>query len=132
MNKKNLLLAGAFILGFALAAFLLHLTSGESGALRAARDVTTITPDELRDFFQAVEAGDFPAMASLGKKVFVHGRKIADAEKTLAGYQTNSLPPYTVYALYIAGTPEKTSRVMLALDQDDRIESFLAEEMPVQ
>ncbi len=131
MNKKVLTSIGVFVLGFALAAFLFSLTTRDSGVLQAAQEVTTITADELQEFFQAVEQGDFHAMSSLGKKLFIPGRKIEDAETTLAGYQTNSLPPYTVYAFFIANTRDKTRRVMLALDGEGRIESFLAEEMAV-
>lgn len=138
-KSKHLVTIAVFVLGFAFAALLFRGASGGGSVLEAAKAEAAarakragaITTEELEPFFQAVAKGDFSAMAKLGEKVFLSGRTVDAAEKTLAGYETNSFPPYTVYAFYVANTPDKTRRVLLTLDGDNRVESFLAEEMSV-
>ena len=134
VKKRYLAAAALFLAGFA-AAFSLALwllpQRGAPDASVAAMDSRTIRPDDLLGFFQAVARKDFPAMAKSGERVFVQGDKIENAGKTLAGYETNSFPPHTVYAFFSENLPDKTRRVLLTLDGDDRVTSFMAEEMSV-
>ncbi|MDR1745645.1 MAG: hypothetical protein LBS30_07830 [Planctomycetota bacterium] len=125
--KKYLLPAALFVLGFAVA-FAIMRSPPETPAAGGADALQTA---ELREFLRAVSGGDFPAMKELGERLFVKGRKIEDAGKAFAGYETNSVPPYTVYALHAENAPDAARRVLLTLDGDGRVESFLAEEMTV-
>ena len=125
--KKSLLPAALFVLGFAAALVVMRQppespSTGGADAVRAA---------ELREFLSAVADGDFPAMRELGGRLFVKGRTVEDAGKAFAEYETNSVPPYTVYAFYTDNAPDAARRVLLTLDSGGGVESFLAEEMTI-
>lgn len=134
-GKQYLVLALVFALGFAAAlAFVRPHSAGAPGRppeAAAAAGPEAPRTGEQREFFQAVAKGDFVAMAALGERAFVRGGSVENAAAVLAGYETNSFPPFTVYALYVENAPDKTRRVLLTLDKDGKVESFLAEEMSI-
>lgn len=138
-GKQYLVLALVFALGFAAAVVLVRPSSAEAptqpeATATAARETgpeSVLRTEDVRDFFKAVTGRDFAAMAAVGERTFVRGARVENADKLLSGYETNSFPPFTVYALYVENMPEKTRRVLLTLDKEDRVESFLAEEMTI-
>ena len=134
MNKRKY--AGAillFLLGFAVAMVAGWWWFGKNAAVPAqtAPDGPVLRGDELESFFQTVAEGDYSAIKERGEALFHPGARVAEAERLLAPYAVNSFPPYTVYALYTFNNPDLTRRVLLTLDEQDRVESFLAEEMAV-
>lgn len=133
-GKQYLILALVFALGFAAAVVLIRPPAAGAAApspAAGAIPATVIRADGLGSFFQAVKRGDFAAMAELGERAFVRGSRVENAGAVLSGYETNSFPPFTVYALFVENTTDKTRRVLLTLDKDDKVESFLAEEMSI-
>lgn len=133
--KKYLLLGLAFALGFALALIVAkNLYRNET--VRNDFVAGEETPRDLDEaaltaFLQAAEKGDYAAMEKTGPEVFQKGVWIPDAAARFDQYAANSYPPYTVYAFYSAGSDELIRRVLLTLNEDDRVESFMAEEMTV-
>ena len=116
-GKRRLVavLAGIFILVFGLTWFLSRWSDrGETEA-----------------FVQAVLRNDFFAMRDIGKNIFRRGADARAIVGLLAGREANSLPPYKVYVLHHGAMDGKISRVLLTLDDDDRVVSFVAEEMSV-
>lgn len=119
-----------FVLGFAAALVVVRDAPEPTAAngVGAVGALETIDAAAVREFLAAVSAGDFPAMRELGGRVFVKGRRVGD-RAAFAEYGTNSVPPYTVYALHADNAPDAVRRVLLTLDAEGRVESFLAEEM---
>ena len=70
-------------------------------------------------------------MRLLGCAACKPGAAIPDHARRFADYETNSVPPYAVYAFFIENTPDRTRRVLLTVDQGGAIDSFMAEEMKV-
>ncbi len=97
------------------------------------RPVKTIGADSpgMREFLAAVKAGDFEAMRKLGGELFPKGAAVPDARRLFPGYEANNIPPYRVFAFLSDQGREQARRVMLTLDGENRVESFMAEEMPV-
>ncbi len=93
--------------------------------------VETIREADLNELLAAVESGDYHDIKRLGEAMLTPGTRVADGERMFAPYAVNSLPPYSVYALYTYNDPDRTRRVLLTLGDDGRVESFLAEEMAV-
>jgi hypothetical protein len=122
-----------FLLGFVMAMGAGWWWFGRNAAAPApvAGDGPALRADELEGFFRTVAEGDYPAIKERGEALFRPGARVADADRLLAPYAVNSFPPYTVYALYTFNNPDLTRRVLLTLDEGDRVESFLAEEMAV-
>ena len=134
-SKKHKYLGAAFLflLGFALALGAAWWWFGKDAAAPAqtVADGPVLHESELEGFFQAVAKGDYPAIKESGEALFLPGVRLADAARLLEPYAVNSFPPYAVYALYTFNNPDLTRRVLLTLDERDRVESFLAEEMAV-
>lgn len=133
-KKRNYLGAALlFLLGFALALGAAWWWFGKDAVTTAqtVADGPVLREGELEGFFQAVDKSDYPAIKELGEALFVPGVRLADAARLLAPYAVNSFPPYSVYALYTFNNADLTRRVLLTLDDRDRVESFLAEEMAV-
>lgn len=128
--KKYLLLVACFAVGFALA-----MTLGRKSPVpeSAAQPTAPLPVDQkdLADFLVAAERSDYQAMKQQGDKIFQKGRPVPDAEKIFHDYAANSFPPFTVYAFLSEGDDNRVRRVLLTLDADKRVESFLAEEMAV-
>ncbi len=91
----------------------------------------TIDAAGLGDFLKAAETGDYPAMAEIGGKLFVKGDTIPDHKRLLSSYAVDGFPPYQVYKFYSATTDTRIYRVLLTMDDNNTVESFMAEEMPV-
>ncbi|MDR1534720.1 MAG: hypothetical protein LBU64_06415 [Planctomycetota bacterium] len=87
-----------------------------------------ISPAEREEFVQAVFRGDFPAMRNLGTRLFPSGADAGGAATALAEFETNGLPPNRVYSLCSRVERGKSFLVMLTLDPENRVVSFLAEE----
>ncbi|MDR0363395.1 MAG: hypothetical protein LBJ46_12050 [Planctomycetota bacterium] len=124
---SGLLAAGSFALAFALAWHLFGRPPAGPGA-PPARDIAVA---ELAPFLEAARAGDYPRMAELGSALFTEGSRILGRETALDGYAVDGFPPHRVYAFYAAHKDGAVYRVLLTLDAEDRVASFLAEDMPV-
>ncbi len=85
----------------------------------------------MNAFLAAVKQGDFPTLQRLGRDLFPKGAAVREPEKLFAGFEANNIPPYRVFAFLSDQGMEKARRVMLTLDGEGRVESFMAEEMPV-
>lgn len=120
-----LVVAAAFALGRYTSGGTVPPTAPETAGAES------VNAADVREFMQAVSRRDFAAMERLGEKAFVKGRAVENVDDVLAGYETNSFPPYTVYALFTDNTADATRRVLLTLDADNRVESFMAEEMAI-
>lgn len=134
--KRYLLLVLAFGLGFLLAlALARNIIRDETprGGSASILDEPPRKLDEtkLTNFLRAAEKGDYAAMETTGPDVFHKGVLIPDAATRFEPYAANSFPPFTVYAFYSAGSDDRVRRVLLTLDAENRVESFLAEEMTV-
>lgn len=145
--RARLPLAGAFaavfLLAFGLAWLLFRRdapspepTSASGPAAAAAVAAPTIperrlSPEDLREFFAAAESGDFSVMRRLGSELFTEGAVIPDSAGLLNRYAVNGIPPNQVYAFLVSLEQTSTRRVMLVMDEKDRVVSFLAEEMNV-
>lgn len=134
-TKKYLVLALFFLLGFALAVALGHvLPKAVSVAPMEStpeKPSQTVDAAGLERFLDAARRGDYQTMANDGGEVFWKGVHIPDSKNLFKDYEANSFPPYTVYAFYSQGSNEKVRRVLLTMDEKERVESFLAEEMTV-
>lgn len=138
-NKNGVLIIGfvvTFVVAFALAWLLFG--SGRGSAPQGqteeqeAPPARTLTPDDLQDFLAAVEAADFNTMSRLGKRVFKKGDLIPNYESLFAEYALDGFPPFSVFGFYTVGTTEAVYRVILTVNSEDNsVESFMAEEMPV-
>lgn len=140
LNKKNgdavklaAVAAAAFALAFVLA--WLMFGAGQSGAVREEEPPTrpgrTLGEAEMKPFLDAARSGDFKAMAAAGGELFIKGDVIPDRESLFAEYAVDSFPPFQVYAFYTAAAGGYVYRVLLTLDENNKVESFMAEEMPV-
>lgn len=127
-NKKYLTLALFFLLGVAVAVLAGRFLSTPPPAQPVA---VPSDPAAVARFLEAAERSDYALMAKTGEAAFPKGSVFPDAEKLFKDYASNSFPPYTVYAFYSEGSNERVRRVLLTLDGDKRVESFLAEEMNV-
>ena len=127
------LFGAGFILAFVIAWFIFAKPEPipAAPAVAAAQATGVLTSDDMRGFFDSVKRRDFAAMRDLGGDLFKEGVRIADSATVFAGYETNSFPPLVVYALHVGDEGDKTRRVLLTLDADGRVASFLAEEMTI-
>ncbi|MDR2391747.1 MAG: hypothetical protein LBE84_08735 [Planctomycetota bacterium] len=130
-----LALAGIFVLAFAIAfglAWLLLNPAAPAKETGQPEDrVHRVTAAEAEAFARAVGRGDFSAMRDIGKSIFRRGADATAAVGPLADHAASSLPPYRVYALHHEAMDGKILRVLLTLDDDDRVVSFVAEETSV-
>ena len=127
----------AFVLAFALAWAVFSAktpppVAGPATAKPAEPPARTLSNDDLKPFFAAVEARNFPDMDRLGYALFMPGTIIPDSKSVLADYATNSFPPHLVYAIFTRVAPDRVSRVILTMDESDTVVSFMAEEMEIQ
>lgn len=114
-------------LAIALPFLLVAVYSLCAQALRSA----DISEREFAGFMRAVTTESFAAAARHGEQLFQTGRKLAVPEDRLAPYLTTSFPPNRVYVLHVENASDAVRRVLLTLDGDNRVVSFLAEEMRV-
>lgn len=123
----------AFVLAFFLAWVLFGSSKG--GAVKEeeppAPQNKTLGEADLEPFLAAARSRDFKAMSAIGKELFRKGDDIPDRELLFAEYAVDSFPPYQVYAFLTSNTGEYVYRVMLTVTDDNKVESFMAEEMPV-
>lgn len=134
MSKKNyLFLALFFLLGViaALAADRVFLRPSREAEAAVRMDPGTVNRSALADFLDAAKRKDYEAMGKKGDEVFRKGVLVPDSGELFKDYAANSYPPYTVYAFYSEGSDDRVRRVLLTLDAEERVESFLAEEMTV-
>ncbi len=136
-GRKYLTLAGVFVLAFVLAFGLAWALFRQEGApapaagQTAAAPARTLKPEDLKEFLQAVEAGDYIAVRDRGEKLFVEGTNIPGSAGLFSAYATNSYPPNAVYSFLSEIGGGTTRRVMLTIDQEDKVVSFMAEEMNI-
>lgn len=122
-------LLAAFILAFVLAwALFSPSRPPEPPPPPPAR---TLSAADMKDFLQAVENSDYARMSAIGTEIFAEGNIIPDSKTMFAEYETTSYPPHTVYAFYSMIGEDKTQRVLLTMDEENKVASFLAEEMAI-
>lgn len=142
MREKNRFfyvgLALGFILAFIVFWFAMPYLQKMAGPQPAGENRTVSAQpaanqarEEMAHFLQAAEAGDFETMRTEGRRIFTPGRAFPDSAAALAPYKVNSYPPYVVYAFMTENAENTTRRVLLTMDDHDKVESFLAEEMAV-
>lgn len=143
MGGKNRFFYIGMAVGFGLAFVVLWLAMpyiqkmtiqqpvDEQRAETANVDPDAVEREGMTRFLEAAKSGDFTAMQNEGSRIFTPGKVIPDSTVLLAPYRVNSHPPYQVYAFLTENTDKATRRVLLTMDERDRIESFLAEEMAV-
>lgn len=90
-----------------------------------------VKADELRGMFQAADQGDFSALERIGAELFVPGNRIPDSKKLLEPYAVPSFPPHQVYAFLTRIGGAKSQRVLLTMDDNDAVVSFMAEETEI-
>ena len=138
-KKRMLVMVLVFAAGFAaaLAIAVLFMRPGATPS-RPVKEVVadpgagvTLGEAELAEFFQAAESSDFEAMDRLGRELFKAGATVADRERLLAEYETTSYPPHTVYAFSTEIRDDAIHRVLLTLDDNDKVVSFLSEKMEI-
>lgn len=113
----------ALVLAFTVAAFVFIAPASPPARVLAESDMVP--------FMRAVDTGDFPAMEMLGEDLFQKGTRIPESNKVFADFETTSYEPYMVYAFHSQTDAKKTRRVLLTMDAEDQVVSFLAEEMKV-
>ena len=115
----------AFVLAFALAWLIFRPTAPSESAMAAA---VILPPDQVRDFLAAVGRNDFAAMRNFGERLFRPGAALGSAEADLTEYETNGFPPQRVFLFHSGNGEGNIRRVILTLDNSNRVLSFLAEE----
>ena len=134
---KYTTLAGMLVLTFILAFVLAWALFRREGAPSPAAEKADAAPagilkrEDLREFFRAVEAGDYAAARGRGEKLFTKGTGIPGSADIFAAYAVTSYPPNAVYAFLRQIAGDKTRRIMLTLDPEDKVISFMAEEMNI-
>ena len=135
-GKLLAIVAATFALAFGLAWFLftpgaaVQPQTPDPAAVRTAPTVVLAAAD-VAPFLSAVTAEDYSAMDRLGTQLFTSGAAIPDHANLFDGYAVNSYPSYHVYNFYSQTTGEQIYRVLLTVEDNGAIESFLAEEMPI-
>lgn len=131
-----LLFVAAFGLAFGLAWLLFRADPASAPPAAAQAETEKVDPpltaEQIAPFLRAADEKDLDTMFRLGPELFGKGRTIVDRKDALAEYETNSFPPYQVYAFYAGIRENKVYRVLLTTDEDDKVESFLAEAMPIE
>ena len=89
------------------------------------------TDENVANGVKAYKDNGCDALITLGGELFPVGRAIANRTAVLEDYETTSYPPYQVYAFYSGIRDSVLRRVLLTVDENDKVVSFLAEEMPV-
>lgn len=130
-NKKFLYWGLLFCMGLGAAFMAGRLFPGKWPPAPAAAKPAGVDRNAVARFLEAAKRGDYAEMAKTGDRVFPRGAKVAKSGELFKEYEANSFPPYTVYAFYSEGSDERVRRVLLTLDGEERVESFLAEEMAV-
>lgn len=134
MNKRHLELFAVVIISFILAfvsAWALFSRGNGNSETPPAIPARTLTEADLHPFLQAVAAEDFAAMDRLGGELFAPGNLIPDSQVRLEEYATTSFAPHLVYAFFTRIETDRTYRVLLTTDEEDRVVSFMAEEMAI-
>jgi hypothetical protein len=122
--------AAAFILAFGIA-WLIFQSSPPAPLPPPQQEIRVLTKAEVDGFLQAVADGDYETMNRVGNQLFAVGNKIPDSRELLDQFQTNTYSDVEVYALFSRIGEKKTTRVLLTVDKNDTVVSFLAEEMPL-
>ena len=90
-----------------------------------------IGADDVTPFLAAATAEKYSDMERLGARLFVAGAVIPDHATLFEGYAVNSYPSYQVYNFYSRTIEDRIFRVLLTVEDNGTIDSFLAEEMPI-
>lgn len=132
-SRKYLAALALFVLGFALALGVGWWWFGRPPEPPAAgaRSDGVVREADMAAFLQAARKNDFQTLKDEGDRLFKPGVRVVDSAGLFSQYAVNSFPPYTVYALHTFNGPDITRRVLLTLDDKERVESFMAEEMTV-
>lgn len=133
VKHGGIVAALCFVAGFAIAfpvAWILFTPAAQTDAAGPAR-VDAISAGEMKEFLRAAESGDFAVMRDHGDGIFREGKTIPNAGSLFARFEANSFPPYSVYAFFTSSDPDMTRRVILTLDDQGKVVSFMAEEMVV-
>ncbi|MCC8190645.1 MAG: hypothetical protein LIP77_08430 [Planctomycetes bacterium] len=126
--------AVALALVFALAlglGWLLFAPSRPPASPTTAASTGSVDEERLAAFLAAARQADYGRLRDLGEELFLPGVRIPDSRRRLEDYATNSFVPYSVYVLFTSIEPDRTRRVLLTLDEEERVVSFLAEEMAI-
>ncbi len=131
MQKRRLLYTAlAFVCGFALA-MLAAKYYFERNAVQEAPVYRTLSKDDVAPVLAAADAGDYAQLAALGQELFTPGTKIPDSAVLFDDYAVASFAPHQVYALLTELGGETSRRVLLTMNEDDSVESFMAEETEI-
>lgn len=125
-GKLATVFLSAFTLAFLLA-WLLFRPAPVPLPAEPAPAAVLAGPD-LDEFFRAVARGDYDGMSRLGNGLFEKGVTVRDADRVFAGFEVNGYPPYRVFAFFADHAGDRLYRVMLTLDENDKVESFMAED----
>lgn len=132
----TIVFVSAFALAFLLAWLIFSPGSGDQppaaiGGGEPTAAAPTLTEADLKPFFEAVANGDFEEMDRLGGQLFQKDAHLPDSKTILAEYETNSFPPHLVYVFYSDTKDDTIYRVLLTMDENNRVASFMAEDMPI-
>lgn len=130
-GKMAVVIALTFVAAFALAWLLFGNTKPPAQTEPEAPPAKVIGEAEVKEFLAAVEAEDFAAMTRIGSDLFKKGDKIPDRTRLFGDHAVESFPPFQVYAFMTHASNKEIRRVLLTIDENDQVESFMAEEMPV-
>lgn len=130
-GKMAAVVALTFVAAFALAWLLFGNAKPPAEVEPEAPPAKVIGEAEVKEFLDAVEAEDFAAMTRIGTGLFKKGDKIPDRARLFGDHAVESFPPFQVYAFMTHASDKEIRRVLLTIDENDLVESFMAEEMPV-
>ncbi len=131
MQKRRVLYTAlAFVCGFALAMVAAKYYFERERAAETPV-VRTLSADDIAPVLAAADAGDFAQLAALGRELFTPGTKIPDSAVLFDEYAVASFAPHQVYALMTQLGGEASRRVLLTMNEDDSVESFMAEETEI-
>ncbi len=131
MKKRRVLYTSiAFICGFviAMAAAKAYFENKTASNAPAAR---TLAASDIAPILAAADAAKYEELERLGEELFVPGTKIPDSAALFGDYAVASFAPHHVYALMTQLGGEASRRVLLTMNEDDTVESFMAEETPI-
>lgn len=123
-------LLAAFALAFLLAWLLFAPPAPEPTP--APPPPKTLAVADVDAFLQAVNKNDYTQIRELGSAAFTENTTVPDGKQRFTEFETTSYSPNTtVYSFHSGIDGEKARRILLTLDDNNRVVSFLAEEMAI-
>ena len=125
------LLAVTFAIAFGLAWFIFAPRGEGQPKTPPPQPAKTISEADIAAFLAAVDTEEYAAIARIGGELFQPGCLVPDQERLFGEHLVSKDPPYLVYNFYSKSDEDRVYRVYLTIDEDHKVDSFMAEDMPV-